>query len=341
MMDKIRIVNWLLTRKCNLDCHYCAIVKDYPNKPDEYPDMKHYHQNQMTYNDVIRFLEKIKKHNPDCFHIFYGGEPLLFKGLEHVLNYCYDEDIHYTVITNATEAIQPKIESLLSWVEGGLKGLTCSVDTVYSSETASDRRKKSLSGFLNLRRFRHEVKDVVAEITVMQENIPQIYDMVKTLSDYEIVSDLTFVDIAKNPYYDFSNITDESLLVGQSPELADQFQKLYDDKSLNIHMKDYLLPAIWDILPSNMDCGIEKDVHNISIDADGSVRLCLRIRGVSTPRYIHQHNLFDSKYKITPFAKSCIRHDKETYCELCNHTCMLMSMHDNIDELAHLDIRGK
>jgi MoaA/NifB/PqqE/SkfB family radical SAM enzyme len=340
-MDKIRIVNWILTRKCNLDCHYCAIVKDYPNKPDEYPDMKHYHSNQMTHDDVIRFLEKIKNHNPDCFHIFYGGEPLLFKGLEHILNYCYDEDIHYTVITNGTEVIQPKLDSLVSSVEGGLKGLTSSIDPVFNKKDTSDRIQKSIQGFKNLHRFRHEINDLVAEITVMRDNVPQIYDLVKALSDYGINSDITFVDIAKNPHYDFSNITDESLLVRQSPELADQFQKLYDDKSLNIHMKDYLLQAIWGILPSDMDCGIEKDVHNISIDADGSVRLCLRIRGVSTPDHVDASNLFDENFNVSPFTKICLGNDKKRFCELCNHTCMLMSMYDNIDELAHLDIRGK
>lgn len=338
-MDKVRIVNWILTRKCNLDCDYCAIVKNYTNKPEEYPDISHYLKNEMEYYDVINFLKKFKQHNPDCFHIFYGGEPFLFRGLEHILNYCYDQKIHYTVITNGTEEIQPKIEYVLSWVEGGLKGLTSSIDPVFNKKEPSDRIQKSIQGFKNLHRFRHEIRDLVAEITVMRDNVPQIYDLIKALSDYGINSDLTFVDIAKNPYYDFSNITDKSLLVRQSPELADQFQKLYDDKSLNIHMKDYLLPALWEILPSNMDCGIEKDVHNISIDADGSVRLCLRIRGVTTPSNVDCYNLFTENYKISPFAKACIIKDKERFCELCNHTCMLMSMHDNINELAHLDIR--
>ena len=76
-MSKIRIVNWLLTRRCNLDCSYCAITKNYKNKPSEYFDITHYYKNEMSTEYVIEGLRRFKEHNSNCFHLFYGGEPLL------------------------------------------------------------------------------------------------------------------------------------------------------------------------------------------------------------------------------------------------------------------------
>jgi len=344
-MSKIRIVNWLLTRRCNLKCDYCAIVKNYKDMPKEYPQMSHYIKNEMTTSDVIDGLIKFKEHNPDAFHIFYGGEPILRKDLATIINFCNKEDIHYTIISNNTEEIQPLIEKLIVDVNDKIKGFTASVDPVFFDENESeDSIRKSLQGFANLKDMQEVVEDIVAEITVMNHNYKHMHRLVSMLTEAGINSDITLIDISKSPYYDFSNITDHNLLVRQTAQLADQFQKLNDDKLLSIHMKNILIPTIWDILPSNMDCEIDKNLHNVSVDADGSIRLCLRIRGVATPNIVNLKNLFSSSGEIYPIAHEAIKQDKEMYCRLCNHTCHIMSKYiDNNDlgpdDLVHLDRR--
>jgi MoaA/NifB/PqqE/SkfB family radical SAM enzyme len=346
-MSKIHIVNWLLTRKCNLVCDYCAIVKNYKGKPSEYPDMNHYIKNEMSTDYVLNTLSLFKQHNPDAFHILYGGEPLLRKDLADIINFCNDNNIHYTIISNNTPQIQPLFTKLFDKVLY-IQGFTSSVDPVFNSneDTGQDRVLKSIEGFKRLKEIKDVglVKDVVAEITVMKHNVNHLYDLVETLSDAGINSDVTFIDIAKNPYYDFSNISDPNLLVTQD-EAETQLHSLMNS-DFNIHMKEKLIPLIYKALPSNMDCGIEKNLHNITIDADGSVRLCLRIRGTMTPRYIMAHEIFakDDINKISPFAHICITTDKKMYCELCNHTCHLMSQiidseETEVKDLVHLDIR--
>jgi len=343
-MSKIRIVNWLLTRRCNLKCDYCAIVKDYEGMPEEYPSMSHYKKNEMTTTDVIGGLFHFQKHNPDAFHIFYGGEPLLRKDLATIISFCNRENIHYTIISNNTNEIQPLIKKLRDNVEGKIKGFTASVDPVFfDTDQSEDRVRKSLQGFESLKEMKKDVEDVVAEITVMKHNQQHLYRLVKLLTESEINSDITFVDIAKSPYYDFSNIYERELLVDPSAMLAKQFQKL-NDEDVDVHMKDVLLPAMWDNLPSNMDCEIDKNLHNISVDADGTIRLCLRIRGVSTPKLVKIKDLFDSKYNISAIAHAAIKRDKEDYCKLCNHTCHIMSKYidqnnTSPDDLVHLDRR--
>lgn len=354
----IRIVNWILTRKCNLKCDYCAIVKNYEKMPKEYPPMKHYIQNEMTTESVIDGLKRFKIHNPDCFMIFYGGEPLLRKDLKDIIKYCNYEDIHYTIISNNTPVVQPLIKKLIDDV-GEIKGFTASVDPIFnqSFEMIKDRKvvasteqkdqwKKSVHGLEELKQLKHIINDVVAEITVMKHQVPNLYNLVKECSSHGINSDITFIDTAKNKYYDFSNITDENLLVRQTAQLADQFGKIMKDDNLDVHMKEVLIPAMWDCLPSNMDCKLEDSLHNVTIDADGSVRLCLRIRGVDAPKYVHVSDLLDSEGQINKVAHRLITKDKEKYCELCNHTCLLMSKiidDGNLDpvDLVHLDRRAK
>ncbi|MFW9871820.1 MAG: radical SAM protein [Candidatus Thorarchaeota archaeon] len=337
-MSKIHIVNWLLTRKCNLECDYCAIVKNYKNKPKEYPDMKHYFKNEMSTDYVIDVLTLFKLHNPHAFHIFYGGEPLLRKDLPDIINYCNNNNIHYTIISNNTKNIQPLIDRLFEKTSY-VQGFTSSVDPVFNSLDCpnEDRVIKSIEGFKRLVEIKKKglIKDVVAEITAMRHNVFKLYDLVQMLSNEGINSDITFIDISKNPYYDFSNITNKNLLVSQEESLWDM--ALLTKSPFDIHMKKKLLPKIYEILPSNMDCKIENKLHNVTIDADGSVRLCLRIRGVTTPNNVKAHELFSSDRSISKFAHMHIIEDKKKFCELCNHTCYLMSQ--IIDE-EESEVRG-
>lgn len=329
-MSKIRIVNWLLTRRCNLNCSYCAITKNYKGKPNEYPNIKYYHRNEMSTEYIINGLEKIKEHNPDCFHIFYGGEPFLRSDLSDIINYCNEENIYYTIITNNSDEIQPMIEDLLLKTDY-VSGLTSSVDPViFDKASTNDIVKKSILGMQRLFRYKHIIKDRVAEITISKSNIQYVYPLVKELSDNEISSSITFIDIAKSPYYDFSNVTDKSDLVESNAQLEDQFERIFNEK-LDIHMGRPLFKEILKILPSDLFCDINENLHNLTIDADGSVRLCLRIRGVETPQ-VKLDEIFTNSGSISPFLRSRIIRDYRSYCRGCNWTCVIMSkLIDNKD----------
>jgi MoaA/NifB/PqqE/SkfB family radical SAM enzyme len=322
----IRIVNWLLTRKCNLNCDYCAIVRDYPHKPAEYPDMKHYHTMEMSTDTVLQGIAKLTRYNSQCFHIFYGGEPMLREDLPDIIEHCHNIGAHYTIISNNTTKIQPLIKGLVSKVKR-IEGFTASVDPILVDKGApdSDRLRKTREGFEFLLSMKKYCKDLVAEVTVMKEDQHLIYDLVKFLSINNINSDITFIDIAKSPYYDFSNLSSERELVEPTPDLAYELMRIIMDKKLDVHMKTDLIPAIFASLPSKMDCGIEKSLHNVSIDADGSVRLCLRIRGVHTPTYVNVKDLLSSGGVVNTIAHKLIKKDKKEFCKLCNHTCQLMS----------------
>jgi len=334
----IKIVNWVLTRKCNLNCDYCAIVKNYSNKPSQYPDMKHYHKNEMSTEYVIRSLDTIKQHNPDAFHIFYGGEPLLRKDLPEIVAHCNDNDIPYTIISNSSPEFKQSVKEMIN--HGGIMGYSTSVDPVFAlDDVDGDRKIKSLNGLETLIEYEDLIPDLVAEVTISNDTIDNLYSIVAVLASRGIMISLTFIDIAKNSYYDFSNVYDKDQLVSWNDTLKYELNILMSVYKNSIHMADTIVPMFKDILPSNMDCEIEKNLHNITIDADGSIRLCLRIRGVDTPDNITVDNLFDNEYKVTEIAMDCITNDKEAYCELCNHTCHLMSKVDDTEGILHSEKR--
>lgn len=328
-MDKIQIANLLLTRRCNLRCDYCSIVKDYPGMPDIYPNMKYYRDHELSYNEWIQILSMLKKNNPNVFLIFYGGEPFLYDGLTELIKYCHKENLHYTIISNNTKEIQPKILQLYHDV-GQLEGFTASIDPeLYrilhnpNVDYTDDAVVKTLAGYKNLSIIKNEkiAKDVVAEITVTNYNQGMLYDTIKILSLSGIYSSITTIDIKKSPYYDFSTVTDESLLVQKSYIINDQFQKIIEDKSLLVHIPE-LLMKLYDILPCEMKCNIYKDVHNVTVDCDGTFRLCLRIKGDETPRY---SGIFDKDGNIQEGFKEALQFDYENICKGCNHTCLIMS----------------
>lgn len=345
-MNKIQIVNFLLTRKCNLHCDYCRIVKNYKNQPSVYPQMKHYIENEMSTDTVIEGLRRLKLHNPECFMILYGGEPLLRPDLYQIINYCNKEDIHYTIISNNTEKVQLLMQELFNKVEY-IKGFTASIDPIIfdTNKHSRDEWRKSLAGLTKLKEYKDKIKDVVAEITVTNENLDYLYSLVKVLTDNGINSDITFVDIAKNAYYDFSDVENDDLLVKKSAHLRDVINRIIDEK-LNVHMRDTLLPKIYESLPSELDCKLDEDFHTACIDADGSLRLCLRIKAEATPSNFNISNMLDENGNLNEYLQESIRYDKSKFCLKCNHSCYLMGELlskglDNSSNLIHSEIRNK
>lgn len=325
----IRCVNWILSRRCNLKCDYCRISRNYYKSP--YPDLNYFFKNEMSTNFIINSLDWFKNYNKNCFHLFYGGEPLLRKDLPDIINYCNKNDIFYTIITNNTDKIQDEIRRLFSKVEY-ISGFTISVDPVINNHNGiSHRFDKSQQGLKNLMTYINGIQDPVAEITIDNTNIDNVIPLVRKLTSKKINSSITVIDISKNKFYDFSNIKDSNLCV-QKNKIIDIFDQLISEK-LNIHMADILLPKILDILPSELDCRLEDNVHNLTIDADGSVRLCLRIRGIETPKSLFYYfNKLDE-------LKENIKIDKLKYCQKCNWTCPLMTILDYHEEMNHVERR--
>ena len=345
-MNQISIANILLTRRCNLSCEYCRLVKDIP-EVSEYPLMSHYKNNELTSGEWIEIIRRLKANNPNVFLVIYGGEPFIYDGLSDILNYCHNENIFYTVISNNTDGVQNRIEKVRNEIGGIFRGFTSSVDPLVLDplkdcsiekirqpdfnltldkleriiSNSSDIYKKSYYGLKRLIEMKKSGKaeDVVAEITLTKDTVKYLYNLVKLLSDNNIYSSITVLDDQKTKYYDFSSIVDTNLLVEKTQEVRDQFDKILNDKSLLIHIPE-LLNNLYDMLPSNGCCELNNDIHNVTIDADGTFRLCLRIRGTESVK-LSLDSVLDFDGTVQKEFVDNIRKDFFKYCKLCNWTC--------------------
>ena len=284
---KIQIANVLLTRRCNLNCHYCNIVKNYVGRPEDYKTMQYFWKNEHTAEEWFNVFNRLYKNNPNIFFILYGGEPFMHPEINKIVKFLKDNCYNHTIISNNTPLIRKKIEELYKEV-GTLPGFTASIDPelcMYLEKknvSDDDSVKKSISGFEYLQYLKESgmADDVVAEITVSSKNIDYLYKTVEILSKNGIYSSITTIDDQKSNYYDFSNVKVGSELMVQ-PDLKTRliFDQIQKNKDLLVHMPE-LLDELYNVLPANMKCNIAKNIHNVTIDSDLTFRLCLRIAGV-------------------------------------------------------------
>jgi len=331
----INIANFLITRRCNLTCDYCRLSGelDYVIKPKEYPNSKYYYENEKDCEWWIDIARKLKKQNPNVFIIIYGGEPVLYKRLTILLNGLNNLKVGYTVISNSKDrkTILDIFDDMV------IKGWTGSVDPGFWLDNAikdKSELEKSKMSFELLKELKKKYPntDYVAEITCDNNNIEYLESTIKRLSDEGIYSDVTLLDIAKNNYYDFSNITNEINLVTYD-KAKREFDKILNRVSLLVHMKHTLLTEMLKIIPANLDCKLgSNNIHNITIDSDGELRLCLRIRGRFVPTIISEEYFTEMHLAALGHA---IDADKSSLCKGCNWTCALMSGMDSNAVLKH------
>jgi MoaA/NifB/PqqE/SkfB family radical SAM enzyme len=299
--------------------------------------MKDYAQNELTGEEWIEIFDRLVANNPDVFFVIYGGEPFVYEDLWKVIKHCNDNNIFYTVISNNTDYVQDKIQEVYEKC-GQYRGFTSSVDPVVGTDqkgqiefSKSEKGKffiteKSNTGLMRLIEMKDKgmIEDAVAEITVMSSTVPYLYTTVKKLSENGIYSSITTLDDAKTEYYDFARVLNDGDMVQKDSGIKEQFDMIKADKSLLIHMPE-LLDVIYDMLPSCGECGLEKKIHNVTIDADGTFRLCLRIRGVESP-YLVLDDVIDKNGVIQDSFADSICNDLENYCRGCNWSCTQMSL---------------
>jgi hypothetical protein len=136
MEDKVQIANILLTRRCNLSCSYCNLVRNYPGIPKEYTDMRQYTADELTGEEWIDIFKRLVKNNKDVFFVIYGGEPFVYEDLWKIIKYCNENNVYYTVISNNTDYVQDKIKAVYEKC-GQYRGFTSSVDPVVDEDDES------------------------------------------------------------------------------------------------------------------------------------------------------------------------------------------------------------
>jgi len=341
------IVNVILTRKCNLACKYCQITKD----PicDRYPRIDHYHRSQLSPEQWSKIFATCKSVNNNTFFVIYGGEPYLYGEvyLRNLTKWLNENDIAYTYVSNCSSS---DIRDF--WIrlhqEVGLRGITGSVDPVDENTRDTDparyRKSKTSLNFLEVM-VKLGVPDVVAEVVVDKKTLANLVDTVRQLSRKGIWASCSTVEVALNEYYDFAFPVDfekakaEILLDPDETKVFLNDLKMLKDEGCLVHCPEGVryVHQIGDRI-GTMIYQEPPDLNTITIDADGTFRLCYRIRGIATPSISALHDFANSE-KV--FAMSIYQlqlamlQDYNDFCEGCSWTCRGFSNVCNFSQISH------
>lgn len=133
-----QLVQWDITRGCNLKCLHCRASNLEEIKEDD-----------LTFDQVKAILAKINKLAPDVTLALAGGEPLFRKDISEILIYIKENypRISVELLTNAILINQGNIDCLLDTVNGfnvSLEGASAEVNDRIRGKGAFERTVESI-----------------------------------------------------------------------------------------------------------------------------------------------------------------------------------------------------
>ncbi|MFX0032747.1 MAG: radical SAM protein, partial [Candidatus Hodarchaeota archaeon] len=159
-------VSIFFTRKCNLDCYYCASSKNIKKE-------------NISLNKWKSIINQI--HSEGCrFITIYGGEPTLRSDLGELLKHCIDLNIFTHVVTNGTLLTESLLEEFASH---GYFILGISIDGFKETNISPKKYRPELIQLL------HKIKkkypdniDYCIHIVPTKQNIYQLIPLIKVIN---------------------------------------------------------------------------------------------------------------------------------------------------------------
>lgn len=193
----------ILTRRCNLSCHYCKIKNN-----DILPE------NELSLKQWQIIIAKLIKNKHQHF-IFTGGEPLLYPDIFKLID-STSKNALTSLITNTyllSETVFTKLKNL--------NFLTFSIDTFTENESLQKNTLKQLPLIAeNCKKYKI---NPAAIITITKQNVLDIPMIIKELTKYKIPALLSIIHSDKYDTFDFR---------GYSPNL--EFTTNDDFKNLEL-----------------------------------------------------------------------------------------------------------
>jgi len=266
---KVLKVEFLLTRRCQYRCSYCKIVDSKSLRS----------QKELTTFQVCQSIIFISRTWPGAPIIFFGGEPTVRDDLPSIIKCCVDHGVKHAVISNSMRVLKDS-EYADKLVEAGLSNWSTSFDgATLGLVTDPSVLKKSIQGVDALRMFRDKygIRDLVTCITVTKKNLEALPDIIQDLTKEGIWSICTPLQCPLPILsYDYSS--------GNIADLPSQKQVEESAQILSFMARSgrFLMhneSGWFDLWPAYFRTQTWKcrDKGNLTIDADGSLRLCVDI----------------------------------------------------------------
>jgi len=294
----------LPTRKCNLNCQYCKI------KNNNFP-------NELNWEQWIVGLEKLyRQFDSLCFTCLLGGDITVWKDdLVKFVKGMSSTGIFYSFTTNGLLLTENFLKKLK---ENGLDSISVSLDSLKlrkdKFEYIKSQKTLVLLDLLNKLGF----KELHCTITVDKINLTELPEIVRFLTKNKVVSEITPLIFGKTKAYDYASsredLKDRILTTRDKYQVDEIMSKLVEMKRQGylIHNTDnYLLNWSRYGIKQQWKC---RYPIKLVLDADGTMRLCLHIKGDLVTR----HNISNLNFKT--FLRDW-RKDFKKLCHGCYWNC--------------------
>ena len=263
----IRQVCLYLTRKCNVTCRYCNVIK--------------YRKPELTTEQLKQALDKICDEIKPELLVFFGGEPFVRKDLQELLDYVKGR-VTYTIISNST----------LPFKYEGVESLTASIDSdiLQVGETKAGDIVKTNCALNRLLEAKYlGVENVTGNMIAHRENYKDIPRLIKTLTNLGIWSIVGVVhcDTSKDDWKFRSTSVDMNLEQEQAEWLSKKLVKMKESGKYLLHNSmEYLEGIAKHGSKLNWHCS---KPYYLTVDCDGSLIACNDYWGEEVPKM----NIFD------------------------------------------------
>jgi Predicted Fe-S oxidoreductases len=217
-LAKLKIIesSVYLTRKCNLACQYCKIIKTV--LPSELTTEQWLEAFDILEDLGIRFVN------------IAGGEPTILKGLGRIIRHLNDKpSMRYSLVSNSVFN-RYKLDEL---VEAGLKTFVASVDVLEEKGGDLGNLRKSSAGLRMLTTLQERgVPELCGNIVINGRNIDNVMAVVRYLNDHGFWTSICPIVWGKGDNWEEIEKADESyrLTPAHRPKLEEIANELLEMK---------------------------------------------------------------------------------------------------------------
>lgn len=303
-MKKPYHCNFAITYKCNAKCKHCSINAKSVDDPKASFDL--------GFDKVMYILDEIAKLGV-MFLGICGGEPLMYEGIEKVVEYANKKGMFVAIATNGMFLSEEKIISLK---KAGIDSILVSLDFPNAKEHDAFRGAKGL--FENaLKGIRYCVKynvPVILGYTPMKNNFHYLKEMFRIVEN-ENMSAINISSYVPTGRGDINNDLD----VAQWKELfffATKMQKEWENKGIRVQIHDTRYAIYNNLETTKCMAGF----NQIYVLPNGDVQPCVMLP-------INMGNLFEEKLEkiVDSFQKDfgLNAHNKlEGKCKRCRYNAV-------------------
>lgn len=304
MKIKPLVLTILPTRKCNLRCSYCKIRN------------QHF-SNELNWASWAVLLHQLHKQiDSFCFTVLLGGDVTTWgEDLVKFVITMSRTNIPYGLTTNGLLLTEGYLKILKKC---GLDSVSVSLDTLKSREDSNENVKSQttiqLLSLLNKLGF----KELHCTITVDNTNLEELPEIVKFLTSQKTYSEITPMLFGKSEAYDYTSdyetlkdrlFTEKDK--GRIDKVMAEIVRMKKEGYLIHNTDNYLLNWSKFGIKQQWKCGYPV---GLVADADGSMRLCLQIKGNRVTRH-HIGSLDFDKFLVDWYK------DYNELCQGCYWNC--------------------